>query len=103
MAVRAAHLSTVWLKKMDRNTSQPTLQYLRRILTPGQKLANILYIDQPVGTGYSGGGDRATLNAQVTQDFEIWLKAFYDVFPRLRSKNTYINGESYSGIFVSIY
>ncbi|KAL2055521.1 hypothetical protein ABVK25_004329 [Lepraria finkii] len=67
------------------------------------KLANILYIDQPVGTGYSGGGDRATLNVQVTQDFEIWLKAFYDVFPRLRSKNTYIMGESYSGIFIPYF
>ncbi|KAK3171100.1 hypothetical protein OEA41_003184 [Lepraria neglecta] len=63
------------------------------------KLAKILYIDQRVGTGYSGGDDQATFNAQVTQDFEVWLKAFYDVFPSLRSKNTYIMGKSYSGIF----
>jgi len=61
----------------------------------------VLYIDQPVGTGYSDGDMEATLNAQVTQDFEAWLGAFYRLFPSLKSKNTYIMGESYAGIYVS--
>lgn len=65
------------------------------------QLANVLYIDQPVGTGYSDGSNQATLNAQVTQDFVSWLQAFYDIFPLLRSKNTYIMGESYAGVYVS--
>ena len=41
------------------------------------------------------------MNDQVTQDFVLWLKAFYDVFPGLVSKKTYIMGESYAGIYVS--
>jgi len=65
------------------------------------KLANVLYIDQPVGTGYSDGSNQATINTQVTQDFNAWLTAFYNLFPSLRSKNTYIMGESYAGIYVS--
>ncbi len=65
------------------------------------KLANVLYIDQPVGTGYSDGWDQATINAQVTQEFEAWLAAFYGLFPSLQAKNTYIIGESYAGIYVS--
>ena len=60
----------------------------------------MLYIDQPVGSGYSDGSVEATFNAQVTQDFSAWLSAFYEVFPSLRSKNTYIMDESYAGIYV---
>lgn len=65
------------------------------------KLANVVYIDQPVGTGYSDGTDQATTNAQVTADFYSWLKAFYEVFPDLKSKSTHLIGESYAGVFVS--
>lgn len=66
------------------------------------KLAHVLYIDQPVGTGFSTGSADATDNAQVTQAFYQWLKAFYTVFPTLKSKDVYLMGESYAGIYVSI-
>ncbi len=66
------------------------------------KLANVLYIDQPVGTGFAGGSDPATTNGIATQDFSGWLKAFYDVFPGLLSQNTHLTGESYAGIYVSL-
>ena len=65
-------------------------------------LANVLYIDQPVGTGFAGGSDQATTNTVATQDFVSWLKAFYDVFPSLLSQNTHLMGESYAGIYVSL-
>ena len=65
------------------------------------KLANILYIDQPVGTGFSSGSAEALNNAQVTSDFYRWLKAFYTIFPYLKSKRTHIMGESWAGIYVS--
>ena len=64
------------------------------------KLANVLYIDQPVGTGFSTGSDQATNNAQVTEQFYAWLQAFYAVFPGLKSKKTYLVGESYAGVYV---
>ncbi|KAL9023476.1 MAG: hypothetical protein Q9196_007179 [Gyalolechia fulgens] len=64
------------------------------------KLANVLYIDQPVGTGYSTG-DKAPSNiADITDDFYHWLQAFYDHFPTLKDKHTYIIGESYAAIFI---
>lgn len=66
------------------------------------KLASVLYIDQPVGTGFSGGSDEATTNAQLTQEFYGFLKGFYNVFPYLLSKDTYLMGESYAGIYVSL-
>ena len=65
------------------------------------KLANVLYIDQPVGTGFSSGSDPANDNAEITGDFYNWLKAFYTEFPGLQTKNTYLMGESYAGVYVS--
>ena len=65
------------------------------------KLANVLYIDQPVGTGFSSGSTAALNNAKVTADFYAWLTAFYAQFPALKSMKTYLMGESYAGIFVS--
>ena len=64
------------------------------------KLANVLYIDQPVGTGFSDGSVPARNNAEATQYFYQWLTAFYKEFPGLASKNTYLMGESYAGIYV---
>ena len=61
----------------------------------------MLYIDQPVGTGFAGGSDPTTTNAIATQDFYNWLKAFYDTFPGLLSQNTHLMDESYAGIYVS--
>lgn len=66
------------------------------------KLGNVLYIDQPVGTGYSGGSVEAAINSQVTQSFASWLAAFYNIFPDMKSKKTYITGESYAGIYASL-
>lgn len=65
-------------------------------------MAHVLYIDQPVGTGFSAGSNEANDNAEITQDFYRWLKAFYAEFPGLLSKNTYLMGESYAGIYVGL-
>ena len=65
------------------------------------KLANVVYFDQPVGSGYSGGNDQAANNAQVTQELVAVLKEFYAVFPGLKYVDTYIMGESYAEIYMS--
>ncbi|KAL8711618.1 MAG: hypothetical protein Q9220_004028 [cf. Caloplaca sp. 1 TL-2023] len=67
------------------------------------KLSNVLYIDQPVGTGYSNGNETPSNNANATADFVLWLKTFYDHFPALKDKNTYIVGESYAGIYIPYF
>ena len=64
------------------------------------KLANILYIDQPIGTGFSIGRTPRN-NSEVTEQLYQWLKGFYEEFPELRSKNTVLAGESFAAIHVS--
>jgi len=65
------------------------------------KLGYVLYVDQPVGVGYSTGPNQTADNFDVTQGFINWLKAFYAEFPELMKKTTYITGESYAGVYVS--
>ncbi|MCJ1283366.1 hypothetical protein MMC26_002694 [Xylographa opegraphella] len=67
------------------------------------KLSNVLYIDQPVGTGFSTGSTQATSNAQVTEQFYGWLTAFYAQFPRLAAMDTYIVGESFAGVNIPYF
>lgn len=65
------------------------------------KLANVLYVDQPVGTGFSSGSSPRN-NLEVIEHFHQWLKEFYKEFPGLKSKNTFLTGESYAAIYVSL-
>ncbi|KAI9815054.1 MAG: hypothetical protein M1827_002897 [Pycnora praestabilis] len=67
------------------------------------KLANVLFVDQPVGVGFSTGNDTTDDNAEVTSDFYLWLKEFFQIFNGLASKNVYLMGESYAGIYIPYF
>src|SRR6201999_3334068 len=69
------------------------------------KLAYVVYIDQPVGTGFSTASIPypATSNERVTSDFHAWLEEFYRYFPQLLSKKTHMMGESYAGIYIPYF
>ncbi|KAK3821588.1 MAG: Alpha/Beta hydrolase protein [Benniella sp.] len=72
---------------------------------------SIVFIDQPVGTGYSYIRTRASLYSNgyvkdqrgVVSDMLIFLDQFYLRFPEIRNKDLYITGESYGGKFVPAY
>ena len=61
---------------------------------------NVLYIDQPVGTGFSfTKNDRgyATNQEMVANDLYEAMKQFYALFPSLLQQDLYVTGESYAG------
>jgi vitellogenic carboxypeptidase-like protein len=80
----------------------------------------VLYIDNPVGTGYSTVlddnsqecipvyndlvpaycGPYPVNQAAVAQDMLIFLSRFYGLFPHLASSSLFISGESYAGKYV---
>ena len=51
--------------------------------------ANMLYVDQPIGTGFSYGTD--TVTSTVTAAPQVWLllQAFYAQFPQYESRMYY--------------
>lgn len=59
-------------------------------------LTNIIYIDQPVGTGFSQGTPNATNEIDVAAQFLPFWKNFMELFD-LQERKVYITGESYAG------
>lgn len=59
--------------------------------------ANMLYVDQPIGTGFSFGDDEAT--STVTAAPFVWkfLQAFFEAFPSYESRDFGLWTESYGG------
>ncbi|KAK6542475.1 hypothetical protein TWF694_006428 [Orbilia ellipsospora] len=62
-------------------------------------LTNIVYIDQPVGTGFSQGEPNIHDEAELADQFLGFLKNFIDKFD-LHKKRLWITGESYAGMYV---
>ena len=64
---------------------------------------HVLYIDNPVGTGFSfTGKDSCYAKNQdnVATDLYEALQQFFDLFPNLRKHDFYVTGESYAGKYV---
>jgi hypothetical protein len=57
-------------------------------------LSSMLYIEQPVGTGYSQGTPNIKNEDDLAAQFVGFLQQFLEVFPELKGKKTYLTGES---------
>ena len=62
-------------------------------------LTNMVWVEQPVGTGFSQGKPTATNERQTAAEFLGFFKRFLDTFG-LKGKKIYITGESYAGYYV---
>jgi len=64
--------------------------------------ANLLYIDQPVGTGFSKAGipDLVTNEEEVAENMAKFMIKFLEKYPELQGKDFYITGESYAGHYI---
>ena len=59
----------------------------------------MIWVEQPVGTGFSQGKPTATSQEEVAEEFLGFFKNFVDTFG-LKNKKIYITGESYAGRYV---
>lgn len=59
--------------------------------------ANMLYVDQPIGTGFSYGTDSVTSTVTAAPFVWILIQAFYAQFPQYENRNFGIFTESYGG------
>ena len=65
--------------------------------------ANLLYVDQPVGTGFSKAGsvtDYDTNEEEIADTMALFMENFLEKFPQLQGKDFYITGESYAGHYI---
>nr|CAI5834661.1 unnamed protein product [Callosobruchus analis] len=64
---------------------------------------SVIYIDSPVGTGFSFTEDDkgyARDQTQVGNEFYEALQQFFMIFPELRKSDSFVTGESYEGKYV---
>ncbi|KAJ5909026.1 hypothetical protein N7495_001708 [Penicillium taxi] len=73
-----------------------TLEY-----NPGSwdEFANLLFVDQPVGTGFSYANTDSYLHElnEMSAHFMIFLEKFFETFPEYERDDIYLAGESYAG------
>lgn len=65
--------------------------------------ANLLYVDQPVGTGFSKAKNPthyARNEEMVAENFYRFLIKFFAKYPSLKGTSLYITGESYAGHYI---
>jgi len=62
-------------------------------------LTNVVWVEQPVGTGFSQGIPTATSTEDIAQQFLLFWKNFVDTFS-LQNRKVFITGESYAGYYV---
>jgi Carboxypeptidase C (cathepsin A) len=62
-------------------------------------LTNVVYVDQPAGTGFSPGPSTVNNEVDVANQFNSFWKNFVDTF-NLHGRKVYITGESYAGMYV---
>ncbi|TQW01031.1 carboxypeptidase Y precursor [Cordyceps javanica] len=61
--------------------------------------ANVIFLDQPVGTGYSYG-EQVSSSLAASKDIYALLKLFFQQFPQYAKQDFHIAGESYAGHYI---
>ncbi|CAK1362592.1 Pheromone-processing carboxypeptidase kex1 [Cercospora beticola] len=66
------------------------------------EFANVLFVDQPVGTGFSYADTNSYVHEmdQMADQMVQFLKAFFEIFPEHKNTDLYIAGESYAGQWI---
>lgn len=66
------------------------------------KVANILYIESPIGVGFSYSDDERYVmdDTSTTKDAADAIENFFEKFSSFQGRKTYITGESYAGVYV---
>ena len=60
----------------------------------------MIYIDQPVGTGFSWGTPLLTTMEEASAEFITFMENIWSTFPALNGKDLYMTGESYAGKYI---
>jgi carboxypeptidase D len=62
------------------------------------KEAIMVYLEMPIGTGFTTGEPGILNENNVARQFAIWLDNFFAIFPELKGKRVFLAAESYGGI-----
>lgn len=63
-------------------------------------IADMVFIDQPVGTGFSYGNTYLDRMEDGATEFVSFLVAFLKMYPEYKNRNVVLSGESYAGKYL---
>ncbi|KIK82033.1 hypothetical protein PAXRUDRAFT_832445 [Paxillus rubicundulus Ve08.2h10] len=63
-------------------------------------LSSVLWVEQPVGTGFSQGTPNIENEDQLSEQLVGFMQQFLEVFSELKGKKLWLTGESYAGTYV---
>ena len=66
-------------------------------------IANVVYIDQPVGVGFSYGNSVLDRMDDGAEEIVKFFLAFYQMYPDFASKPLILTGQSYAGKYIPIF
>jgi hypothetical protein len=75
----------------------PELSYNEHAWT---RATTMLYVEHPIGTGFSYGSPHPETEMEASKDLHAFLLNFFDVFDHLKSYDFFVMGESYAGMFI---
>ncbi|XP_019395336.1 PREDICTED: lysosomal protective protein [Crocodylus porosus] len=66
------------------------------------QVASVLYLESPLGVGFSYSDDKqyTTNDTEVAHNNYLALKEFLRLFPEYANNDLYLTGESYAGIYI---
>ncbi|KAA8550327.1 hypothetical protein F0562_002011 [Nyssa sinensis] len=70
------------------------------------KVSNLIYVDQPTGTGFSFTSDEDDIRHNedgVSNDLYDFLQEFFKAHPQYAKNDFYITGESYAGHYIPAF
>ncbi|KAF8317936.1 serine carboxypeptidase [Clavulina sp. PMI_390] len=67
--------------------------------------ANVIFLDQPIGAGFSYADFGQTLDTtdQAAVDFHAFVALFFEAFPSFQGRPLHIAGESYAGRMIPVF
>lgn len=65
--------------------------------------ASVIFIDQPVNTGYSYSGGSVSNTIAAAKDIYALLTLFFEQFPEYSKQDFHISGESYAGHYIPVF
>jgi carboxypeptidase D len=64
------------------------------------KLSDLVFVDQPAGTGFSYTKNYRHDLDEIASDFMVFLSKYFEIFPETKSHKIYLAGESYAGQYI---
>ena len=64
------------------------------------RATTMLYVEHPIGTGFSYGHPLPETEEEASTDLDAFLQNFMQVFTEFQTAEFFVTGESYAGMFV---